>query len=372
MSLLIKLTAILYKLLRPILFLSNPETAHSVATSLGEWLGSKKIINQIVSAVFNIKDEALTQNITGIKFDNPVGLAAGFDYEARLGNIMADIGFGSSVVGTITNKPYDGNTGPWLGRLIKSQSLMVNKGFKNPGIDSIIEKHKNGYLAIPTGLSIGKTNSQHVMSQTEAVADIVSTFKKAESAKLPFSYYELNISCPNLFGNVEFYSPEHLRELLSAITELKLSKPVFIKMPINESDDSVRKMLDTIIQFSVAGVIFGNLQKNKHDPSIIPSEAVKFDRGYFSGKPTEKRSNELIKLAFSEYGRKLTIIGCGGIFNAEDAYKKIRLGASLVQLITGLIYIGPQLPAQINLGLIELLKRDGFNNIFEAIGIDSK
>jgi dihydroorotate dehydrogenase len=121
----------------------------------------------------------------------------------------------------------------------------------------------------------------------------------------------------------------------------------------------------------VSGVIFGNLQKNRKDKALRTDEIKKYPVGNFSGKPTEQRSNELIALAYKGYGKKLIIIGCGGIFNAKDAYKKIKLGATLVQLVTGLIFEGPSLVAQINLGLAELLKRDGFNNISQVIGKDA-
>jgi dihydroorotate dehydrogenase len=129
-------------------------------------------------------------------------------------------------------------------------------------------------------------------------------------------------------------------------------------------------MLKVISDFEVAGVIFGNLQKNRKDKSLNAQEVKKFPIGNFSGKPTEQRSNELIQLAYRKYGKQLIIIGCGGIFSAEDAYKKIRLGASLVQLVTGLIFEGPSLVAQINLELVKLLQKDGFSNISQAVGKD--
>ena len=147
-------------------------------------------------------------------------------------------------------------------------------------------------------------------------------------------------------------------------------KPLFIKMPIVKTNKETMEMLDVIVKFPVAGVILGNLQGNRNDKSLNKEEVEKFSVGNFSGKPTEQRSNELIELAYRNYGKKLVIIGCGGIFNASDAYKKIKLGASLVQLITGLIFEGPQLAAQLNIDLAKLLKRDGFINISEAIGKD--
>ncbi|HEU0050898.1 MAG TPA: quinone-dependent dihydroorotate dehydrogenase, partial [Patescibacteria group bacterium] len=188
---------------------------------------------------------------------------------------------------------------------------------------------------------------------------------------VPFSFFELNVSCPNLLSPVDFYEPAHLSELLTRILSGGLQKPLFIKMPISESDHQTRLMLDVIVRFPVAGIIFGNLQKNRQDPALVPEEVTQAGKGHFSGKPTEQRSNELIALAYREYGHRLTIIGCGGIFSAEDAYKKISAGASLVQLITGMVYEGPQLIGEINSGLVRLLKRDGFVSIREAIGKDS-
>ena len=214
-------------------------------------------------------------------------------------------------------------------------------------------------------------NADQPMTQDEAVADVASAFKKAEASHIPFSYYELNISCPNLFGNVTFYPPENLRKLLAAVTELRLSRPLFIKMPIEKTDDETREMLRVITDFPVAGVIFGNLQKDRTDPSFVKKEIEHVGVGNFSGVPTRRRSDELIRLSYREYGKKLVIIGCGGIMNTEDAYRKIRLGATLVELITGLIYEGPQLAAAVNAGLVTLLKKDGLANISDAIGLDA-
>lgn len=142
-------------------------------------------------------------------------------------------------------------------------------------------------------------------------------------------------------------------------------------MPIEKSDEETLDMLRVIASFPVQGVIFGNLQKNRKEPGLDQKEIEKYKIGNFSGKPTEKRSNELIKLAFQKYGKKLTIIGCGGVFSGKDAYRKIKLGASLVQFITGLVFEGPQLAAQINCELNASLKKDGFKHIGEAIGVDA-
>ena len=366
----ISLSGFGYRLLRPILFLTDSEKIHERLLLLGQAFGRSRIVRKVLGVFWRVEDPALAQSVAGINFPNPIGLAAGFDYEARLTQILPSAGFGFETIGTITNKPYEGNPPPRLGRLVKSQSLLVNKGFKNRGVDDFIEQHKSSKFVIPVGLSIGKTNSHEPMTQAEAVADVVSAFKKAEASDVSLSYYELNISCPNLYGNVEFYSPAHLEEVLAAVTELKLKKPLFIKMPISESDEVVSGMLDVIVRFPVAGVVLGNLQKDRNHPLLVKEEMGNMGKGNFSGKPTWERSNELIELAYRHARGKLVIVGCGGVFSAKDAYTKIRLGASLVELITGLIFKGPQLAGEINLGLIGLLKRDGFSHISEAVGAD--
>jgi dihydroorotate dehydrogenase len=154
----------------------------------------------------------------------------------------------------------------------------------------------------------------------------------------------------------------------TAIDKLHLKKPVFIKMPIEKSDKEVLSMLSIIAKHSPQGVIFGNLQKDRKNPVLVKEEVSKFPKGNFSGKPTYKRSNELIKVTYKKYRKRFVIIGCGGVFCAQDAYEKITLGASLVQIITGMIFEGPQVIAAINMELPELLKKDGFTHIQEAIG----
>ena len=260
-----------------------------------------------------------------------------------------------------------------LGRLPKSKSLMVNKGFKNLGAGETMRRMSKLHFEMPVGVSIGRTNGKKNMTQKQSVEDIVKTFILFEKSRVRHSYYELNISCPNLYGNISFYPPHYLRQLLEAVQKIHIGRPILVKMPIEKSDREVKKMLSIISQFScIKGVIFGNLQKNRKDPSLDPDEVRRYMVGYFSGKPTEKRSNELIKLVYRLYKKRFVIVGCGGIFSAEDAYKKIRLGASLVQLITGMVYQGPGLISQINLELLELLKKDGLKNISDAVGKDNQ
>ncbi len=368
----IKITGFLYQnLLKKLFFLVDAETVHENMLNAGEVSGKNKFLKNLTKWLLIKQSNITSQKLLGINFNYPVGLAAGFDYEAKLTQFLPALGFGFATVGTITNLPYEGNPKPRLGRLPKSKSLLVNKGFKNEGAEVIAKKLSKLRFDYAQGVSIGRSNTDKLISQKDSIKDIISAFKTFEKYKVKNLYYELNISCPNLIhGEVDFYSPKKLDELLVAVDKLKLKKPLFIKMPIEKTDRETMGMLKVISDHSPKGVIFGNLQKDRKHPSLVKAEVKKFKMGFFSGKPTYERSNELIKLTYKKYRNRFLIIGCGGVFSAEDAYTKIKLGASLIQLITGLIYQGPQLVSEINFGLIDLLKNDGYKHISEAVGID--
>jgi dihydroorotate dehydrogenase subfamily 2 len=359
--------------IKKILFLFDAEFVHERILVLGEYLGKVKTVRLLAEYFLKIENPILRQNVGGINFHSPIGLAAGFDYKAKLFRLLPSLGFGFGTIGTITNLPYGGNPKPRLGRLPKSKSLLVNKGFKNDGVESIAKKLSNVRFLYPQGISVGRSNSASIKNYREAIDDIIRSFRILEKYKVKNSFYELNISCPNLiYGkNSDFYNAKRLGELLSAVDSLRLKKPIFVKMPINKSDPEILSMLRIIAKHKIVGVIFGNLQKDRNHPDIDKAEAAKYNIGYFSGKPTWERSNELVKLAYQHFGKKLVIIGCGGVFSASDAYIKIRLGASLVQLVTGLVFEGPQLISEINYGLADLMKRDGYKSIQDVVGVDS-
>lgn len=356
------------EIIKPIFFKIDPEIIHVRMVVAGEFFGRIFFMKKLFAWLLCVSDPQLSQKILGIQFENPVGLAAGFDYEARLTQVLGSIGFGFQSVGTITNGAYRGNPRPMLGRLPQSKSLMVNKGFKNFGANTTAKSLTGKQFPVPVGISIGRTNDITLATLDKSIKDIISAFKIFESSQINNSYYELNISCPNLKGDVSFYPPKNLEQLLTAVDRLKLAKPVFIKMPISETDNATLAMLQVIARHSPAGVIFGNLLKDRKNPKLVKSEVAKFPVGNFSGKPTYKRSNELISLAYESFKNRFVIIGCGGIFSAADAYEKIRRGATLVQLITGMIYQGPQLISKINNGLLDLLERDGYTSIGQAVG----
>jgi dihydroorotate dehydrogenase subfamily 2 len=355
-------------ILKPILFLFDAEFVHENMVKIGESL--PKFIINIFNKIFGKRYSNLKQNILGLNFYSPVGLSAGFDYEARLTSVLSSLGFGFGTIGTISNSVYEGNPAPRLGRLPKSLSLLVNKGFKNLGIVETLKKLESLKFKHHLGVSIGRTNSAVLDTNDKSIIDVIEAFKKVKKLKLNNSYYELNISCPNLINsvNVKFYDLKVLEKLLTEVDKLNLEKPVFVKMPIDQTENYTLQMLKVIEKHKIKGVIFGNLQTNKNHPSLNKEEVNQFKMGKYSGKPTFEASNALIKLAFKNFRNRFVIIGTGGIFNADDAWIKITNGASLVQLITGMIFEGPQLIAQINRDLSEIVKQKGFKNIRDAVG----
>lgn len=325
----------------------NPETVHDLFVRFGKILGFLPPAQWLMKTVFTPETKGIT--LDGIHYPNRVGLAAGFDYNGDLTQILPSIGFGFHTIGTITLEPYGGNTKPRLTRLIKSQSILVNKGLKNIGIPLFIQKMqgKLGKFDIPTGLSVASTN-KHYSSVREQLVDIMTSFLLLEQSNLNHAYYEMNISCPNTFGGEPFTTPDRLELLLSCLDQVTVSRPIYIKMPIDQSKKETLNLLRVAEKHVVHGVIFGNLTKDKNNPAIDPADLETWNNnaGNLSGKPTWKRSNDLIQLTKQHYGDRFTIIGLGGVFTPEDAQHKIDLGADLVQLISGMIFTGPQVIGQ--------------------------
>lgn len=360
-------TKTIYKtIIKPILFSQDPSKVHIKMINLGQKLSKNNFLRNLTKTIFNYQHPSLNQTILGIDFKNPVGLSAGFDKDAKLLNIIPSIGFGFTQVGTITNHPYEGNPGKHATRLKKSRALIINYGLKNDGADTILKRVNQTNCDIPISISIGKTNSNKTIELVSGIKDYIECFKKTKEIN-NVSFYTVNISCPNTFGGEPFTSSKKLDSLLQALNNEGVDKPLFLKMPINLPWEDFKDLTDTALKHKVSGVIIGNLNKNKKDLQI-KEKIKKNEPGGISGRPTKKLSNQLIKKTYATYGNKLTIIGVGGISSAEDAYEKIKLGSSLVQLITGMIYEGPSLIKSINKGLVRLLKADGYNSISEAIG----
>lgn len=333
---------------KPLFFLFDPETVHNTMVKLGAFAGSNIVTKYLLSANLGFQTPLTERRFAGINFPNVVGLSAGYDYNGDLTKTLASVGFGWHTIGTVTLEPYEGNKKPRLTRFPLSKSILVNKGLKNIGAQAIIAKLAGINFQIPTGISIGSTNKAFA-SDTEQIMDIVQCFRLFEASQMRHAYYELNISCPNTHGGEPFTTSKRLEILLKAVDAVA-TKPIFVKLPIDLPDQDFMSLLAVCSRHQVAGIIIGNLTKDKQNPDVHPSERDKWQGlpGNLSGRPTFKRSNRLIALANKQYGKRFVIVGTGGIFTAADAVAKLDAGADLVQLITGMIYQGPQLIGQIN------------------------
>ena len=356
------------KFIKPILFKFSPDSVHTNTTKLGKFVSKIPPILWLLRTTFSYQNEPLLgQTVGGIYYQNPVGLSAGFDKNFELLKLMPSLGFGFVEGGSLTYQPSGGNPRPHYYRLKQSRSILVNAGLNNDGVSKIISRlQKYGDIGYPLNISVAKTNSPQTCSEVQAINDYISSLKAIKKSGVG-STITINISCPNAYGGEPFTTPSKLEKLLTAIDELKLQQPVQVKMPIDLDWDAFDGLLQVITKHNVYAVTIGNLAKSRQNPYLVDEISAE-QKGNMSGKPTYDLSNKLIHQTYQKYGDKLVIIGVGGIFSANDAYKKIKHGASLVELITGFIFEGPQLIGQINKGLAELAIADGYTNISQAVG----
>jgi dihydroorotate dehydrogenase 2 len=329
--------------------------------------------------MWSFQDRALQQEIDGVTYRNPVGLSAGFDKNIQLSPLMGDVGFGFASGGSVTLEPRKGNRRPWFHRLPKTKSVVVYAGMPNYGLETIsryVTKNRSRVKEMPTVVSVAVIANKSTKDQFGPCVSenlIVKDVKKAVEYIVKHqlaSVVEINISCPNA-GKEPFIYPETLDMLLREMDGVERNVPFWIKMPHLYDMQQFDSLLQTIVKHNIQGVTVANLVKDRTMVTIKDPLNDEI-RGGLSGEPTREHGLELIRHAYQKYGDRLTIIGVGGIFTAEDAYAKIRAGANLVGLITGLFFEGPQLVGHINRELVTLLKNDGFSHISEAVGVDFK
>ncbi len=355
------------KIIKPILFRFDPEHVHDFFVATGRVLGATALTRGLVGMFCRYENPMLETTVCGIHFKNPIGLAAGFDKDVQLTNVMPAVGFGYMEVGAVTRYPYEGNKGLRLARLPADQSLIVYYGLKNIGAEEIEKKLKRLSFSFPVGLNIAKTNRADIMGE-KSVEDYVETYRMLGKY---FAYVTINVSCPNAQDGCTFQDPAMLDDLLGAYAKEEKVCPIFLKISSHLSEQEIDDILAVVLKYSfIDGFITGNLSKRR-DILDLKSEKERLDlipAGGISGKPVQELTTNEIRYIYKKTKGKYVIIGLGGVFTAEDAYEKIKAGALLVQIITGLIYGGPTTVKDINKGLVELLKRDGYKNIAEAVG----
>lgn len=358
---------------KPIMFRHKPDAVHHGLIRAAKQVQRLPGVRSL-PRLWSYQDEMLQTEVAGIAFRNPVGLSAGFDKTIEMPPVMKNVGFGWMTGGSVTFGAYEGNEKPWFHRLPNSKSLVVNAGLPSEGTAVVAERvhvyPRHLFAGFPLNVSVAKTNSRESVGDDAGVKDYCESLAVFDALS-HVAMLEINISCPNTFGGEPFTTSVRLEKLLKAVDKLALTKPVFIKMPINLPFDEFDALLEVIDRHRVTGVTIGNLMKDRNKVKLqdkLPDDV----KGNLSGRPTKDLTTELVRRTYQRYGKTLVVIGVGGIMSAEDAYEKIRAGASLVALITGLIYEGPQLVGDINRGLVRLLKRDGFASIAEAVGTETK
>ncbi|NQY12089.1 MAG: quinone-dependent dihydroorotate dehydrogenase [Flavobacteriales bacterium] len=343
----------MYKLLiRPILFLFAPEKAHSITFYLVKTLFKLPLVSSICSMMYGTSNPKLERELFGLKFKNPIGLAAGFDKNAVLVNELAAMGFGFIEIGTVTPKPQDGNPQPRLFRL-KSDNAIINRmGFNNGGVAEVAERLKKVNPEILIGGNIGKNK---VTLNAEAENDYVKCYEGLYGV---VDYFVLNVSSPNTPGLRELQEKEPLTALLKTVCELNRSKskpkPILLKIAPDLTNEQLDDIIEIVEQVGLDGVIATNTTIDRSGLQASADTLENIGNGGLSGKPVRKRSTEVIKYLHDNSKTKFSIIGVGGIHSKEDALEKLAAGASLIQLFTGFIYEGPNLIKEIN---SELIKR---------------
>lgn len=359
----------MYKyLFKPVLFLLNPDFIHKYIVATGRVVQQIGAVRWLLRKLWRYDSSRLTQRSLGLEFTNPVGLSAGFDKNIELQPLMESVGFGFITGGSITLKPRVGNQHPWFYRLPHSRSVVVNAGMPNRGVKVIAKNVVKNIRSVKDNklvISIAAVPRSRSHSLESAIDDVKSTMLYIIRHNLATAI-EINISCPNV-GTVPFSEPEALHDLLQGVDTIKRKVPVIIKMPLLSTTAELDALLCVIVRHNIQAVTIANLIKDR-SAVTLNDELPETVRGGLSGQPTRQLSLQQIRYVYEHYGDHLVIIGVGGIFTAEDAYEKIQAGASLVAMVTGLFYEGPQVVGKINRGIERLLMADGFESIAEAVG----
>jgi dihydroorotate dehydrogenase len=355
-------------LVRPLLFRLPPETAHEFALySLS--LLRPKFINDLVTQHYATRSVI---DRFGISFPNPVGLAAGFDKDGVALNALAALGFGFIEAGTVTFHPQPGNPRPRLFRLPEDKALINRAGFNNAGAAAFAKRVRAKRPQCVLGVSIGKSKITPLENATE---DYLASFELIYEVA---DYVAVNVSSPNTPQLRELQQAEQLASLLTALQELNRAlqplykrtrpMPLLVKLSPDLTRDQLEAIVDVLVRLRIDGIIATNTTITREPLVTDRARVAELGEGGLSGAPLRARATRMVADLYGLTKGKIPIVGVGGIFTAEDAWEKISAGASLVQLYTGFIYRGPGIAREINHGLQDILKREGFSNLDEAVG----
>ena len=341
----------MYRIVRFILFLFNPEFIHHITfkmIKIGGMIPGKMWICRLI---FKVKDTRLEREVFGLKFDNPVGLAAGFDKDAKLFDELASFGFGFIEIGTVTPLPQDGNPKPRLFRVKDDSGLINRMGFNNQGIESLVARLRRKKSDIIIGGNIGKNKDT---SNEEAANDYAICFEKL----FPYvDYFAVNVSSPNTPGLRDLQEKAPLTLLLNSLQELNNKKdkrkPILLKIAPDLTNEQLDDIIAIVADTKIDGVIATNTTIDRSGLKTPKNKVEAIGNGGLSGKPVGLRSTQVIKYLADKSNRAFPIIGVGGIHSAEDALEKLAAGATLLQVYTGFIYEGPSLVKRINKAILK-------------------
>ena len=349
-----------YNTLKKVLFRFEPETAHNIAETSLKVVSNCKIIQNFMENKNYINNNKLSQEIFGVSFANPVGLAAGFDKNATMVKAMPSLGFGFTEIGTMTPRPQDGNPKPRMFRYPEQKSVQNAMGFNNKGAHEVLKNLKKVYpSSIPVGVNIGKNK---LTPEEFALSDYKMLIKKFEQTS---DYLVINISSPNTPNLRDLQNEKFITELFTMAKEFT-KKPILLKIAPDMEAQVAIDLCKSAINAGASGIIATN---TTIDYDLVPNCQ---DFGGLSGACLTNKSYNIFKEIAKELFGKTILISAGGISTGEQAYARIKAGASLVQSYSGLIFEGPSMVRKINEELLELIAKDGYANITEAIGADLK
>ncbi|HLC69557.1 MAG TPA: quinone-dependent dihydroorotate dehydrogenase [Patescibacteria group bacterium] len=355
------------KIIRPIFFRFDPETIHHFVIKFLGLAASLWPINFLIKKFLFVRSPVLKVKLGRIELENPVGLAAGFDKFMDAPQAYPMLGFGHAELGSFTLKEQPGNPRPRLWRLPKDKALIVYYGLANCGI----EKMKKLFLKLkvggyPYGISIAPNND---LSPEEMVKNYFESYQQIYEEA---TYITLNVSCPNVAKCELFAQINFIEDLLQKVSEFRelnnIQKDIFVKIGPDYDLAELDKIIDLCLKYKLTGVVATNLVKKRDTIQPVSTATELNHPGGISGKLLQQKSDKTIEHIYRRTRGALKIIGLGGIFTAEDAYRKIKLGANAVQVITGFIYEGPLMVRRLNRGLLKLLKKDNFKTLEEAVG----
>ncbi|WP_299185714.1 quinone-dependent dihydroorotate dehydrogenase [uncultured Aquimarina sp.] len=337
----------MYKsLVRPILFKYDPEGVHHFTFKMIRAVSKFPFVSSIFRSLYQVKNSKLEREVFGLKFKNPVGLAAGFDKNAVLYNELANFGFGFIEIGTVTPKAQEGNPKKRLFRLKEDSGIINRMGFNNEGLESAITQLKKNKGKLIIGGNIGKNTDT-------APEDYTRDYLDCFNALHPYvDYFVLNVSCPNVGSHAKLNDKEYLEELIRTVQKANLTfseqKPIVLKIAPDLNNTQLDEIIELVKITKLDGVIASNTSVNREGLQTSKKRLEDIGNGGLSGLPIKSRSTKVIKYLSEKSNQAFPIIGVGGIHTAADAIEKLEAGASLVQIYTGFIYEGPKLIKNIN------------------------